>query len=206
MLVGPVLLAGCAEQTVLNLSDMEQSLARAEWTLVSEADAWVTMPGATLTVERRFANISEQRILLPNKTSLAGDNFAHLRGVPKTDEDGLSLDYVLTWAGGLPGPFVASDLNVMRTRNDSAGTLIWSEWTDGAGTACVIAIRRMTIAVRLMPSGADSLDMLMRNCIRGEPEKALVPAGPGAVAFGAPARVAQGAAQRTLSPLAAPMP
>jgi hypothetical protein len=187
-------------------SEIQEGMERAEWALVQQQDSWVNMPGTTLVVERRYANITEQRTLLPNRTSLPGDNFAHLRAVPRSDGGLLSLERVLERSGGLPPPFAKDDLNAMRSRDDAAGTLNWSEWSDGAGTNCVLAIRRMPIGVRVLPFQAIALDMVMRNCVRGDAAAALAPAGSEFVAFGAPYGVSRGAKQRNLSPLAAPQP
>lgn len=186
--------------------EAQRSLERAEWAFVPRQDAWVNLPGATLVVERRFADVIEQRTALPNNTTLRGDNFAHLRAVPDSDRSILMLDRAIARAGGLPTPFSQVELNSMRSREDAAGTLNWSEWTDGAGTACVLVIRRMSIGVRVLPHNAIALDMVMRNCVRGEPADALVPSLPQAVVFGAPSGVERGGQQRTLSPLAAPLP
>jgi len=199
------LLAGC----VVGIStpfEMQQAVERAEWGFVPPEDAWVNIPGATLVVERRFADITEQRTLLPNHTALPGDNFAHLRAVPQSDGGLLALERALERAGGLPEPFTSQDLDSMRSREDAAGTLNWAEWTDGAGTTCVLAIRRMPIGIRVLPNEAIALDMVMRNCVRDGATAALASAGPEAVSFGAPFAVARGGEQRTLSPLAAPLP
>jgi len=186
--------------------DIQEGVGRAEWALIPTDESWMNFSGATLVLERRFADVREQRSLLPNHTSLPGDNFAHLRAVPPSDGALLSLDRALARAGGLPGPFVKDDLNVVRARDDAAGTLNWLEWTGGAGTTCVLAIRRLPINARVLPNQAIALDMVMRNCVRGDVTAALAPAAPEVVAFGAPYGAERGAKRRTLSPLAAPVP
>jgi len=201
----PLLLMGCSG-SILVPFEIQQGVERAEWAFIPTDESWMNFPGATLVVERRFAGVREQRSLLPNHTFMPGDNFAHLRAVPPSDGALLSLDRALMRAGGLPGPFVKDDLNVMRARDDAAGTLNWSEWTGGAGTTCVLAIRRLSISARVLPNQAIALDMVMRNCVRGDAAAALAPAAPEAVAFGAPYGANRGAKQRTLSPLAAPVP
>jgi hypothetical protein len=205
LVLASVLLVGCVDGLITPF-EMQQAVERAEWGIVPPEDAWVNVPGATLVVERRFANISEQRSLLPNHTALHGDNFAHLRAVPQSHGGLLSLEKALERAGGLPRPFTSRDLDSMRSRQDAAGTLNWAEWTDGAGTTCVLAIRRMPISIRVLPNRAIALDMVMRNCVRGGATAALASAGPETVSFGAPSGVARGGEQRNLSPLAAPLP
>jgi len=186
--------------------ETQQGVERAEWASIPQEDAWVNIPYTMLVLERRFADISEQRILLPNHTALPGDNFVHLRAEPRSDGGLLSLDRALERAGGLAVPFTARELDSIRSRDDAAGTLNWAEWTDGAGTICVLVIRRMLIGMRLLPNQAVALDMVMRNCVRDGATAALAPAGPEAVSFGAPFGIERGGEQRNLSPLAAPLP
>jgi hypothetical protein len=205
LLLGAFMLSAC-ETTINTRAEVEAGVARAEWVMVPPDTAWVNTPGATLVLERQFAEVREQRISLPNDTTLAGDNFIHLRAVAPSHGHIFELDRALQQAGGLPAPFAEEDLDVMRSREDSAGTLTWTEWTNGAGTDCVMALRRVPAGVRLLPGRATALDLVMRNCVSGGVDAALAPAGPAAVAFPAPHGSDRGAEVLTLSPLAAPMP
>lgn len=153
---------------------------------------------------RRHGRVSEQKIALPNHTTLPRDNFIYLRTIPRASPGVMQLSGITAQAGGLPEPFSPDDLNVMRTVEDSAGSLTWAEWTDGAGTTCVLALRRMTVNERMLPQGVGALDMLMRNCVRGSAQEALEPANPEYVLVPASARLTRGTPQRSLSPLAAP--
>lgn len=199
------MLSAC-ETTINTRADVEAGLQRAEWAMVPEESAWVNPPETTLVLERRYADVREQRVSLPNHTSLPGDNFIHLRAVPPSRGGIFELDQALQQAGGLPYPFTEAELEVMRSREDSAGSLSWTQWTDGAGTECVLALRRIPAGVRMMPGEATSIDLVMRNCIAGELEAALEPVGPHSAAFSSPHGSERGAEVLTLSPLAAPMP
>ena len=52
----------------------------------------------------------------------------------------------------------------MHSREDSAGAINWTEWTDGAGNTCVLALRRLGPSVRVMPGRAHAMDVVVRNC------------------------------------------
>lgn len=166
----------------------------------------MNVPRSTVVLERRFADAREQRMALPNQTVLDGDNFIHLRAVSETDGHIFDLERAVARAGGLPVPFRIDDLSVLRSREDAAGTLTWTQWTDGAGTFCVLAFRRLTAANRVLPNDVRAFDMVLRNCALESEDNALAPAEPESVAFGAPVGIAQGANVLTISPLAAPMP
>lgn len=200
------LLAGC----VPNLTtpyEAEQQLARAEWQVRPLAEAWVNSPQSRLLLERRAAGQAEQRLDLPNPTNLQGENLLHVRTVtPMRRSARLDIEEALGFLGGLPYPFTADDLSAMRSRGDAAGTLTWAEWTNGAGFTCVLAVRRLEVGVRLVPTEASALDLVMRNCVHGDSAAALLPAGPRTVAFPATPGIAEGVPLRTLSPLAAPAP
>lgn len=187
-------------------SDLQSAVSRAEWIIVPKTQAWIHVPDAQLVMERRVGPIAEQRVTLPNRTTLNGDNFVYLRALKSNSPGVIQLDNALEQVGGLPTPFSTDDLSVMRSRTDSVGALSWTEWSSGAGTACVFALRRMTVSSRILPMQAGALDMVMRNCVVGEAAVALVPAGADAVGFPASAHPSNGTPQRTLAPLAAPEP
>lgn len=189
------------------LTDLQRDVARTEWMAVASEDAWIDLPQTLLVLERSFEPISEQRVLLPNHTTLPGDNFIYLRAEAASSlatAGMLRLRRVLAQAGGLPSPFTEAELEVLRSGEDMAGTLIWAEWESGADTTCVLATRRLDVTDRLLPDRAVALDILMRNCVHGDVEMALEPAGGRGVMFSAPEGMASGAPVRTLSPLAAP--
>lgn len=199
------MLAGCVTLPKPQ-HELQAEISRAEWVIVPAANAWVHVPEARLVMERRAGALVEQRIALPNATILQGDNFIFLSAISSRSPGVIVLERVLEQAGGLPYPFSQDDLSVMRARTDSAGAVSWTEWSNGAGTTCVLALRRLGVAARILPGQASAIDMVLRNCVRGEADAALAPAAPGAVAFSAQARASGAASQRNLSPLAAPAP
>lgn len=196
--------AGCSATLQLPF-EAETALGNAEWLVRPLDEAWVNAPMSGLLLERRAAGLAEQRLVLPNETSLRGENLLHLRTVSGiTRGPRFDLEHTLTFLDGLPFPFSPDDLDVIRSRDDAAGTLNWIEWTNGAGITCVLALRRLEVGARLIPDYASALDLVMRNCVNGDVEDALAPAGPRITAFPAPPGISDGVPLRTLSPLAAP--
>ncbi|MBU2329503.1 MAG: hypothetical protein KJ755_19470, partial [Alphaproteobacteria bacterium] len=59
-------------------SEFDDTLDRAPYVQQDLSQAWVGYPGTQLVLERRYRNVSEQRILLPNTTTLPGDNFVFM--------------------------------------------------------------------------------------------------------------------------------
>lgn len=208
MLVAGLVLSACTVNAPWTL-DLQQRDARAEWMTVAAHEAWVNLPHTPLVLERQTQGVTEQRVLLPNATSLPGENFVYLSAQQPTffvSGGRQQLQQVLAQVGGLPSPFTKEELQALRSREDSAGTLNWAEWTSGAGTTCALALRRLDHGNRMMPDGAIAIDMVMRNCVRGTIEQALAPAGPDMMALTAQNGRAQGEQARTLSPLAGPLP
>ena len=181
---------------------------RAQYTSVSASDAWINVPRSALVVERQLRGDRAQRILLPNHTYLTGDNVIYLRAIQNRPSGTLGvfdLEAMLRFIGGVPRPFTRQELSLMRSRSDATGTLTWTVWTDGAGTYCVLALRRLTERQRIVPFRSNAIDILMRNCVRGTEEEALKPATPAQVAYPTIGRNVPTSPQ-TLSPLAAPLP
>lgn len=185
---------------------MQQQLEVTSWQARPSSAAWIATTGSPLVVERRTPSVVEQRILLPNPTDLSGDNLIHLRTVNTYGGTRLfSLDRALDFIDGLPVPFTEETLQVMRSREDAAGTLIWGEWTDGAGLNCALALRRVDLGVNIGLRSGTAFDMVMRNCVSGDIEAALAPVGPQAFVRSSPEIGVSGTDRPyTLSPLAAP--
>ncbi len=177
-----------------------------EWRVIPAPQVWLHVPQSIMPMARGSGSQREQRMALANTTSLPGDNFVYLRTVAGSSPGVMRIDRIIDDAGGLPAPFKRDDLNTMTSIEDDAGTLIWAEWTNGAGITCVFALRRLTAHHRLLPRGASALDAAMRNCVRGSAKDALTPLNAANAVLGASARPQAGAAHHPLSPLAAPLP
>lgn len=205
MAVLAVVLLGACVPTLELPHQREAALGRAEWFVQPIAEAWVNSPRSQLLLERRASGIAEQRLTLPNHTAQRGENLMHIRAVSREAHAArFDLDRTLGFIDGVPTPFSQGDLDVMLSRVDSAGALHWAEWTNGAGVTCALAFRRLDVGARVLPRGAAALDLVMRNCVNGDIEEALLPVAPQVVAYPAPPGLSDGAPVRTLSPLAAP--
>lgn len=175
--------------------------------------AWVHAADARLVIERREGRVQEQRILLANPSSLRGDNFLYLQArrlpLPQRGRIAvpprLAVERLVARAGGTPPPFDRLGADFVNSRQDTLGAVIWAQWTDGAGTFCVLALRRLDTRQRVLPGRADFMDVLLRNCAGGSYEDALSPIMADRIGF-PPGSSAGADAPRTLSPLAAPRP
>ena len=200
-----ILFAGCTTN-VPSLLRTPTSSEPAAWKLVSPDQALVMVLDAGVVLVRGDRTTGDQRIGLPNRTAVSGDNVLHVRAIPITERGPLDLDRAIDRIGGIPQPFARSDLSALRSITDSAGSISWAEWTDGAGTTCVLALRRVTDQMRVLPRGMRAVDLVLRNCVRAPAATALEPLGPNAVRFGASGGADGPGSVRTLSPLAGPKP
>jgi hypothetical protein len=190
----------------LTTTDFEQDLAQSPQVQRSKSEAWVAPPDIQLVLERSFGPVSEQRILLPNRTAVRGDNFLLLRareGTLATIGRFEPLE-LLGATGDTPDPFEDFDSLLLETRDEPMGTLSWAVWTNNANLNCVLAFRRLDASSRVVPEGAGVMDMMLRNCVHGTVEQALAPALE--VNVGYAAAGPEGDLPRMLSPLAAPQP
>lgn len=173
----------------------------------SLSESWIGFDKIQLVLERREKNVTEQRILLPNRTAMRGENVILLRAdrSPLVLNTRFQPDALLELAGGTPYPFGAFDTLTLRTIEDGFGSMSWARWTNNAGLTCVLAFRRVDKTMRTLAANANVMDILLRNCINGDEETALAPIGADAVRF-ATTSTTPSAAPRMLSPLAAPRP
>lgn len=127
-----------------------------------------------IVVEERHGGVLRHRFLLPNSSDLTGDNLLVVSDRPARQP--LALDDIDDTLGEEIPPFPPlSDIG-LRSRADALGTLIWTEWTDGAGQTCVVALRRLQAPDR---DGARRVrDLHLRNCLPGDREAALAPLAP----------------------------
>lgn len=174
----------------------------AEYNVVSAGRAMVHAPEAILVLERNLGGAVEQRVVLPNRTAVRGDNVIHLRA--QTDlsarSEAFSFDEIATRFGGLPAPFERLEATGLLSGSDGLGSYVYARQDIGTDTVCVLVMRRLAPGARPMPRGTRSLDMIMRNCVAGGLETALAPMGERALGVSA---APQGTIY-TLSPFAAP--
>lgn len=172
-----------------------------EFALVPATRAMVSAPDALLIFERALGNAVEQRIILPNATAVTGDNVIHIRAqtTASADLSRFNLAEIETRFGGLPAPFQTLRESGLNAGTDSLGNYVYARESVGAGTTCVLVMRRMGLGARPLPRGTQALDVMMRNCVNGSVEQALAPLGPRALAVGGTT-----GATNSLSPFAAP--
>lgn len=209
--VAAVFLGGCSAQRASDGLFGEISGQRAqnvqllentvEYTLVPPTRAMVSAPQALLIFERTLGGAVEQRIVLPNETAVTGDNVIHIRAQTSasTDLSRFNFNEIETRFGGLPAPFERLTESGLSSGTDALGTYVFGRETFGAGTTCVLVMRRMGLGARPLPRGTQALDVMMRNCVNGSVEQALAPMSARALSVSGTT-----GATNTLSPYAAP--
>lgn len=170
--------------------------------------AWIAEPTAQIVLERSLPRLSEQRILLPNHTVVSGDNAIYLtaRRMNAASAGRLEPERLFNaLEKSATAPFMAFDDLSFSSRTDELGVLNWAVWTNNAGLNCVLAFRRLDETTRVLPRGVAYIDMVLRNCIHGTVEEALVPALPEHAGFSA-GSTPDNRGPQMLSPLAGPRP
>ena len=201
-----VLLAGC-ETFVLPMGEFRTDLAQEPFVQQPLASAWISVPDAEMVLARLVGPYAEQRILLTNRTALRGDNVVMLRAHGAdlaTNGRFQPVKYLASLDTDLFPFGEIADLSFF-SRTDSLGTLNWAEWSNNAGLTCVLALRRLDGATRIVPAGRSAMDMILRNCIHGTADEALIAAEPTQAGFAAKTK-RPGDAPEMLSPLAGPRP
>ena len=173
-----------------------------EYARVQLGRAMMHAPQALLMLERNLDQAVEQRIILPNDTSLRGDNVIHLRAQTSRSArlTEFSFDEITTRFGGLPAPFQRTDASGLMSGEDSLGSYVYARQSVGTTTSCVLVIRRLPPSARPLPRNTQSLDVMMRNCVIGDFEQAMAPVRSGALGTAA---APQGTVYN-ISPFAAP--
>lgn len=170
--------------------------------------SWARPHGAIINIGRSLGKEAEQIIGLVNETTISGDNFLWLRArVPDGSDTGyFNLQEFLSRTEGVPVPFLGvSDANLHQA-TDSLGTYFYLEWRSGSSTNCVLAFRRIMSAARILPSGTNVLEAMLRNCVQGPIADALAPIQDREISFSATTGTQYDAGRgRILSPLAAPL-
>ena len=131
-------------------SEFDDTLDRAPYVQQDLSQAWVGYPGTQLVLERRYRNVSEQRILLPNTTTLPGDNFVFMmtQGSNLTSLGRFQPLIIRRRNGEPPLPFTSFRDLTITTEEDVLGTLHWARWTNGT---CGLAFRRLDAACPVAP-------------------------------------------------------
>jgi hypothetical protein len=202
-----VLLPACQPIAPNSYLPIEVLQRTTEYVLQRLDRAWATPSGSLIALQRPIGNEVEQVIGLVNDTTLPGDNQLWLRArVP----DGFSagrfrLQEFLARVGTVPPPFTEVSDRDLRSATDSLGSYFYLVYRTGGEVNCVLAFRRIDGARRLLPPGTSVMEAMLRNCVPGPVELALVPITDAQIGVSAVAATAmpQGG-DRMLSPLAAP--
>lgn len=186
-----MVLSACQEIMPAGLrgaSPTELAEAISEFRVVPSSRAFVNAPQALIVLERQLDGAVEQRVTLPNTTSLAGENLILMRAQTARTASGtrLVLNDVLQQFGGPPTPFGSITDSGLTATSDAYGDITYTAMRPGGDLTCVLAFRRTQTASRALPSGATALDIMMRNCVSGSLEAALAPLGAQAFGLGSP--------------------
>lgn len=173
-----------------------------ELSVVPASRALVHSPDALLLLERNLGGALDQRVVLPNRTSVRGDNLMLIRAQTTTSARAQEFNYeeIAARFGGMPAPFERIQPGGLLTGQDALGGYVYAREDIGVGTVCVLVLRRIGATARPLPRGIHALDVILRNCVVGTVDQALAPMSERALAIAA---APQGTAY-TLSPFAAP--
>lgn len=167
---------------------LERAEATQEYRIVRSARAFVNAPHALLVLERDLGSAIEQRITLPNATSLPGENKIRLRvqSGRSASTTRLSLTEIMARFGGVPAPFTNLSEGDLMVSEDRYGSYVYATRRISERMVCVLAVRRVEAGARPLPSGSTALDLMLRNCVDGSVQDALMPIGDRAFGLGAP--------------------
>ena len=204
-----LVLAGCNSEPLRLPTPLVKTEESNQFRSVPLNAAWVNLPSAMVVIERGLRDSMEQRISLPNTTTVLGDNSVLLRARRPAGSDVGRFNYseFMKRVGTVPAPFGAMTAGDLMSDEDEIGPYFWAEDRIGGSTICVLALRRMTSGMRQLPQNYTVLDMMMRNCVDGTLEDALAPILASHVGFSYGVAGATGSGEsRMLSPLAGPTP
>jgi len=137
-------------------------------------------------LERDLGGAIEQRLTLPNASTLKGENVIKLRAQGEAGRARFQLAEQLAQFGGAPTPFGGISEGALTARSDQYGDITYTTVRPGGEWLCVLAFRRTRTASRALPRGARALDIMLRNCVSGTLDDALAPIGPQAFGLGLP--------------------
>jgi hypothetical protein len=169
-------------------SPTELAEATTEFRVVPATRAFISVPQALLVMERDLGAAVEQRITLPNQTTLEGENMIIMRAQQAGYARGTRfvLSEQISQFGGAPSPFSGVSDGALTATSDSFGDITYTTIRPGGDLTCVLAFRRTQTASRALPRGSRALDIMLRNCVSGSVEQALSPIGASAFGLGLP--------------------
>ncbi|MGV8989605.1 MAG: hypothetical protein ACOH2H_25655 [Cypionkella sp.] len=187
----------------------DETAETSQFVSVPPSAIWVYAPGAIAAQERGLQSAREQRIALPNRTTVRGDNTLLLlaRYYLGPDIGRFQYEDFVHKVGGLPEPFQDISSGDLLSGEDELGPYFWSEMRLGENTVCVLSLRRLGSGTRRMPDNSNVMDVMLRNCVNGTADDALKPisaANIGNYQGGSTATASNPI--RMLSPLAGPTP
>jgi hypothetical protein len=201
-----VLAAACQPIAPSSYLSIEVLQRTTEYVLQRLDRAWASPTGSLIALQRPVGSEFEQVIGLVNDTTLPGDNQLWLRArVPDGQAAGrFRLEEFLGRIGTIPPPFTEVSDRDLRSATDSLGTYFYLIYRTGGEVNCVLAFRRIDGARRLLPPGTSVMEAMLRNCVPGPIENALLPITDRQIGVAAVAAATPDGGNRMLSPLAAP--
>lgn len=198
-------LTGCTVDPRAFLTTSRELREQTPFVPVATSQSWINAPGVVMVVQRGLRGESQQRVALSNRSGVPGENVIVMRAQVRNGNAGRFVyEEFMRSIDGPPEPFTDVGSGDLLTEEDDLGPYFWTEERVGDSTVCVLGIRRITSAQRLLPGGATVLDIMLRNCVPGDAQAALAPLSDGSVSAPPSAGVEAGTS-RVLSPLAAPV-
>ncbi|OIQ33114.1 MAG: hypothetical protein BM562_01675 [Alphaproteobacteria bacterium MedPE-SWcel] len=198
---GTLFLSGCDDFPIP--FELEETEGLTTYNVVANSQAWISSPDTLITFQRNLGDSIDQRIGLTNHTLLDGENYIHIRA--RNVEGRFMFDEFIERAGGLPTPFTTLDAGQMIATEDDFGAYLWASKAINGNSTCVLAMRRVTQIQRPIPGNREVMDILLRNCVKGDAEAALQPIK--AIHVGHfPLNEGRSSDSLMLSPLAGPSP
>jgi hypothetical protein len=202
-----VLLPACQPTASGSFLPVDVLQRTTEYVLQRLDRAWASPSGSLIALQRPIGNEVEQIIGLVNDTALQGDNQLWLRARASGGVSGgtFRLQEFLARVGTVPPPFTEVSDRDLRSAADSLGSYFYLVYRTGGEVNCVLAFRRIDGERRVLPSGTSVMEAMLRNCVLGSVEAALLPITDAQIGISAAAATAvPSGGDRMLSPLAAP--
>ena len=201
-------LQACQVTMLRTLPTLAEIQDTSHFVSISLEKTWIYATGAVGALERGIANFREQRIALQNFTTVPGDNVLLLQAfyIPGKEPGRFSYEQFLGRIGGLPEPFQATKSGDLQSGQDELGPYFWNEVRYGDSTVCVLGLRHLNVGIRQLPANTNALDVMLRNCVNGTVEDALMPITAAHIQNYSDGSAATTGRVRMLSPLAGTIP